>query len=61
MRTVSSEHHEAVQLQLVIVLFHRGNFIETVFIRIMNGLEGHAACAEDRAAARQDASIRKRL
>ena len=52
---VASEHDKAVQLQLVIVLFHCLDLIQAVLIRLVDGLKRNTACSEDRAAARKDA------
>ena len=50
---VSAAHDQAVQLQLVIGLFHGLYLVDAVLVRNADGLEGAAACAQDRAASGQ--------
>ena len=54
-RAVAAEHHKAVELQFVVVLLHRLDLVESVLIRLINGLIGYPARAKDGTAPCQDA------
>ena len=54
MRSISAQNHKAVQLQLVIILLHRLDLVQSVLIRIPHLLKRHSAAAQDRAAFGQD-------
>ena len=55
MRAVAAEGDKAVELQILVGLFHRGNLVHVILANLAHIAEGRARRAKNRAAKGQDA------